>query len=146
MRSSLLFVALFSLTGGVAVAAQDTAGTGLVQAKAPEGARAFIVSPKDGDAVGQEVHVVFGIEGMSVAATTKSAANSGHHHLLIDQSELPMQEQPIPSDEFHNTMAPARPKTRFIWSRVRIPCNWTSPTDAMCSSIRLSCPRSSRSM
>jgi hypothetical protein len=100
MRSSLLFVALFALTGGVAVA-QDTAGTGLVQAKAPDGARAFIVSPKDGDTVGQDVHVVFGIEGMSIAATTKSAANSGHHHLLIDQSELPMREYPIPSDEFH---------------------------------------------
>ncbi len=73
----------------------------LAQTPAPETARAYIISPQDGAVVSSPVTVVFGLEGMGVAPAGVDAANTGHHHLLIDVEDLPALDQPIPADDQH---------------------------------------------
>ena len=51
---------------------------------APDGARAYIVSPADGSTVSNPVTIVFGLEGMGVAPAGTETENTGHHHLLIN--------------------------------------------------------------
>ena len=91
----LLLVAL-SLGIG-AVSAQDAA----TRIKAPKGAKVFIESPKDGATVGADVTVKFGAEGIAIKPAGDMTPDSGHHHLLIDQKELPPLDQPIPNDATH---------------------------------------------
>ena len=66
----------------------------------PENAEVFISVPKDGDELSNPVVVKFDIKGMKVAKAGTQAANTGHHHLLID-AELPALDQPIPKDDNH---------------------------------------------
>jgi hypothetical protein len=68
----------------------------------PEGARAYIVNLNDGDTVTSPVTVVFGLSGMGVAPAGTEAANTGHHHLLVDTTltEDEMDEG-IPTDDQH---------------------------------------------
>ncbi len=54
------------------------------RAPAPDGARAYIVSPADGASASNPVTIVFGLEGMGVAPAGTDAENTGHHHLLIN--------------------------------------------------------------
>ncbi len=67
---------------------------------APEGARAYIVSPSDGATVASPVHVVFGLEGMGVAPAGVDKPMTGHHHILID-ADLETPDRPIPADDRH---------------------------------------------
>ncbi len=59
----------------------------------------YFVSPKDGDKVGGEFNVRFGLRGMGVAPAGVDAANTGHHHLLIDVDTLPPMDAPLPKTE-----------------------------------------------
>lgn len=68
---------------------------------APEGAKAYIISPENGATVSSPVTVVFGLEGMGVAPAGVDKPNTGHHHLLIDVDGLPAADQPIPADDQH---------------------------------------------
>jgi hypothetical protein len=68
---------------------------------APEGAKAYIISPADGDTVSSPVTVVFGLEGMGVAPAGVDRENTGHHHLLINADTVPQAGQPIPADDSH---------------------------------------------
>ena len=104
MRTIPLLAALFVSGMGVAAAAQyatQDASAGLVRAKAPAGAEVFIVSPKDGETVGQEVTVVFGAKGIDIKPAGDMTPDTGHHHLLIDVDELPPLDAPIPADANH---------------------------------------------
>ena len=67
---------------------------------APDGARAYIVSPAHGEVVATRFKVVFGLSGIGVAPAGVDKANTGHHHLLIDTS-LPALDRSIPSDANH---------------------------------------------
>jgi len=69
--------------------------------KAPAGAKVFIISPKDGATVGENFTVKFGASGVTVAPATHMAADTGHHHLLIDVDKLPALDKPIPKDAHH---------------------------------------------
>lgn len=68
---------------------------------APDGARAYILSPADGATVANPVTIVFGLEGMGVAPAGTDAENTGHHHLLIntDPASVPMDESLPATDE-----------------------------------------------
>ncbi|PPC78034.1 rod shape-determining protein RodA [Pokkaliibacter plantistimulans] len=66
---------------------------------APEGARVYIISPKDGDTVSQTFKVQFGLSGMGVAPAGMDKANTGHHHLLIDVDTLPAMDMPLPATD-----------------------------------------------
>jgi Domain of unknown function (DUF4399) len=100
MRHAALIVLGFALIGGTAFA-QTAATTAPARQKAPHEATVFIVSPKNGATVGQDVLVKFGVKGIAVAPATDTAPNTGHHHLLIDEKELPPVDAPIPNDATH---------------------------------------------
>ena len=68
---------------------------------APEGAKAYIISPADGATVSSPVTVQFGLEGFGVAPAGVEKANTGHHHLLVDADQLPDMDMPIPADDHH---------------------------------------------
>ena len=70
------------------------------QSTAPEGASAYIISPKDGDTVGQTFSVQFGLKGMGVAPAGTEKENTGHHHLLVD-GEIPDMSMPLGSNVKH---------------------------------------------
>ncbi|MBS0555943.1 MAG: DUF4399 domain-containing protein [Proteobacteria bacterium] len=93
MRAIVLVAACLLSTSAMA--------QGIVPPKAPHGAKVFIVSPKNGAVVGQDVRVVFGVKGIKVAPATDTAPGTGHHHLLIDVTELPPADAPIPADANH---------------------------------------------
>lgn len=61
----------------------------------PDGAMAYIVAPVDGAVTGQNVTVVFGLQGMGVAPAGVQANNTGHHHLLIDGKMAPDMNMPL---------------------------------------------------
>lgn len=96
-------VCAFVLSGGFALAAQDVAKSTvpMMREHAPAQAKVFIVSPKDGATVAQDVVVKFGVEGIALAPTSASTPDSGHHHLLIDAKELPPLDALIPNDATH---------------------------------------------
>lgn len=54
------------------------------RAAAPDDARAYIISPADGDTLSNPVTIVFGLEGMGVAPASVEMDMTGHHHLLIN--------------------------------------------------------------
>ncbi len=62
---------------------------------APDGAKVYIISPKDGDTVSGKVTVLFGLSGMGVAPAGVNKPKTGHHHLLIDAVELPPAGKPM---------------------------------------------------
>ena len=64
-----------------------------------EGAKVYIVSPKDGDIVSGKITVVFGLRGMGVAPAGVDIPNTGHHHLLIDMETLPDMNVPMPASD-----------------------------------------------
>lgn len=85
-------IAFFS----TAVFAQDLPIT-----PAPEGAQVTIVSPKDGDVVDKEFVVIFGLNGMGVAPAGIDIEGTGHHHLLVDQTEMPEAGKPMGNPPIH---------------------------------------------
>jgi len=68
---------------------------------APEGAKVSIVSPKNGDTVGPEFVVIFGLAGMGVAPAGIDIEGTGHHHLLVDQEALPPEGKPMGDPPLH---------------------------------------------
>ena len=93
---SLLTGVVLSTASVTASMAQDLPVT-----PAPEGAKVMIISPKDGDTVGKEFTVQFGLEGMGVAPAGVEKENTGHHHLLVDQTELPEAGKPMGEPPLH---------------------------------------------
>lgn len=85
---------------------------GLPRTTSPAGASVFFISPADGDTVTNPVTVEFGIANMSVVKAGETAAESGHHHLLIDTG-LPNLELPIPADANHHHFGDASTSTEI---------------------------------
>lgn len=94
----ILFALALASTAAAAIAAD---APGLPVTKSPAGAEVYIISPKDGATVGQEVTVTFGLKGMGVAPAGVKKEGTGHHHLLIDVKDQPAAAQVIPKDENH---------------------------------------------
>jgi hypothetical protein len=82
---------------GVALAAGAAAQ--VAKQKAPEAAKAYIISPKNGDTVSSPFTVQFGLKGMGVAPAGVNQANTGHHHLLIDVATTPDVNVPLPATD-----------------------------------------------
>jgi hypothetical protein len=83
-----------------ATAQASPESVGLPRTDSAEGASVFFITPDDGSAVGNPIHVEFGIAGMEVVKAGDNQPNSGHHHLLIDTG-LPDVNLPIPADDHH---------------------------------------------
>lgn len=78
-----------------AVPASETAPA-LLRAKSNAGAKIFIIEPQNGATVTSPVTLKFGVEGIALEKAGPVLDNSGHHHILIDTSELPPMDQPLP--------------------------------------------------
>jgi hypothetical protein len=61
----------------------------------PEGAKAYLISPANGETVPHTFTVRFGLSGMGVAPAGTDKAGTGHHHLLIDRAEMPPAGMPM---------------------------------------------------
>jgi len=96
-----LWLACALSLAGFAGASMAADAPGLPTTKAPAGAEVYIISPKDGATVGENVTVQFGLKGMGVAPAGVDKEKTGHHHLLVDVKDLPSAGQPIPKDETH---------------------------------------------
>jgi Domain of unknown function (DUF4399) len=55
----------------------------------PEGAAVYFVGLNDGATLPTKMTIHFGLRDMGVAPAGLDRANSGHHHLLINDSDLP---------------------------------------------------------
>jgi hypothetical protein len=83
-----------------ATSAEEPKAPGIERVPAPEGARAYIISPADGETVRSPVTVRFGLSGLGVAPAGVANPMTGHHHLIID-APTPDEALPIPNDENH---------------------------------------------
>ena len=105
MRHFGLLLSTFVLAGtGLFVlpaAADDTKPASLPRTTAPAGVELYFISPKDGETVGEELTVRFGLRGMGISPAGTMKAGTGHHHLLVDVDALPPLDMPIPADEHH---------------------------------------------
>jgi len=69
---------------------------------APESAKVYFINLKDGDVIKGPVHIQFGLSGMGVAPAGTDKKNTGHHHLIINETiEGDELNEGIPSDEKH---------------------------------------------
>lgn len=66
---------------------------------APKDAQAYIIEPLDGATLPPTFNVKFGLSGMELAPAGVDQANAGHHHLLIDNQELPDLTASLPSTD-----------------------------------------------
>jgi len=96
IRASAFTACIAAAAYGSHLQAQD-----LPRTASPEGASVRIVSPVDGATVPQEFTVVFGLTGMGVAPAGTDRENTGHHHLLVDQAELPAEDKPMGNPPIH---------------------------------------------
>lgn len=97
-KSLAKFAALFLLTAGLT---QAVFANVLKSPSAPEDVSVYIVSPVDGAEVTGPVTVVFGLKGMGVAPAGVERDKTGHHHLLVDQTELPKLDAPMGNPPLH---------------------------------------------
>lgn len=93
---ALAFIAA-ALSFQPAALAGDGGEAGNKRSPSSKGAAVSFGNLKDGDVVPPEVHVKFSISGMGVAPAGVEIEYTGHHHLLIDVSELPDFSQPLPA-------------------------------------------------
>ena len=75
--------------------------------KSAPGATVSILEPANGATVSSPVTVKFAILGMDLAPAGSDKANSGHHHLLIDQT-LADPKSAIPADDHHKHFGKAQ--------------------------------------
>jgi len=69
--------------------------------KAPQGAKAYIIWPRNGAVIkGGKFWIRMGLQNMGIAPAGTEKDNTGHHHLIIDE-ELPPMDEPIPNDAHH---------------------------------------------
>jgi len=100
----------FTLTGiALALCAPYTIA---VATDAPQGAKVYFISPKDGEHVRSPVTVRFGLKGIGVAPAGIEMANTGHHHLIID-TPLPDLAVTIPTDEQHRHFGGGQTETEI---------------------------------
>ncbi len=90
-----LIVLLVAGLALIATAAQ------LPRKPAPEGAKVYFITPKNGDVISGPVKVQFGLAGMGVAPAGVAHDKTGHHHILVDLEEPMNYGLPIPNDEHH---------------------------------------------
>ena len=68
---------------------------------APADAKVYFINIKDGDTVTSPVLIRFGLSGMGIAPAGTQAPNTGHHHLIIDDTIEGALDEAIPMDEHH---------------------------------------------
>ena len=87
-------IVTLALTLGVLIGVSQT---GIPKTKSAPGSSVYIISPADGETVGQTFPVKFGLQGMGIAPAGVIFENTGHHHLLVDVDEMPNLNIPLPA-------------------------------------------------
>jgi Domain of unknown function (DUF4399) len=85
----------------------------VAQTLAPSDAYLYIIWPNDGERVKSPFWVRFGLRNMGVTRAGDTAANVGHHHLLIDVNDSLDPSEPIPSDKNHLHFGGGQTETRL---------------------------------
>ena len=99
---SMIFLALILMLEVTAISANDvTENTSSVtnRSPAPDGASVHIEALQSGATLPSEFNIKFLVEGMSIAPAGSKIENTGHHHLLIDLSDLPDMNKPLPATD-----------------------------------------------
>jgi len=78
----------------------------------PAGAKVYFIEPKNGAKVKAPVKVVMGLSGMGIAPAGTDAADTGHHHVLIDVDAGSM-DAPIPVDDTHKHFGKGQTETKL---------------------------------
>jgi len=99
-----LMVAAFALCSQAALA----------QTTAPGDALLYIISPNDGQRITGPFWVQFGLRNMGVTRAGDTAANVGHHHLLVNADAKDLDANaPIPTDRRHLHFGGGQTETRL---------------------------------
>ncbi|MEZ5449973.1 MAG: DUF4399 domain-containing protein [Thiolinea sp.] len=102
MKYAKLWMTTGTLAIAIGLAAVHADSTTLTSTPAPEGAKAYIISPADGAEVSSPVKIQFGLSGMGVAPAGIDKEKTGHHHLIIDGGdELPAAGMPMGDNVKH---------------------------------------------
>lgn len=100
LRTTLIAITLAAFAAAVL-------GSLIGQRMQPDGVRVsgspveplYIIEPTDGAIVSGEFTVKFGLRGLGVAPAGVKFDGTGHHHLLIDVTELPDMTRPLPATD-----------------------------------------------
>lgn len=66
----------------------------------PPDAKAYLISPQNGQTVRTTFTVQFGLSGMGIAPAGIKKAKTGHHHLLIDTNTASLDlKKPLPAND-----------------------------------------------
>ena len=90
-----LALSQMAIAGSAGVKESDV----MPNSRAAEGAAVYVIHPLDGQVLNanKPIEVSFGLRGMGVAPAGVVVEKTGHHHLLIDQQELPDLNMPLPA-------------------------------------------------
>ena len=99
----LVLSLLLMMLGPTAVSAGEATdklpATGTHRSPSSDGASVDFKTPQDGDIVPPTFTVTFLVSGMGIAPAGSKIDNTGHHHLLIDVTEMPDMNQPLPATD-----------------------------------------------
>ena len=103
-----------TLTALFALAALIVGGAAMAgESPAPKNAYLYIGWPNNGEVIQKNnFRVWFGLRKMGVAPAGVAKPKTGHHHLIVDASLPPMDEE-IPSDKNHLHFGKGQTETRI---------------------------------
>ena len=96
---SLLLLMLGTTAVPADQATDKMSATGTHRSPSSEGATVGFKTLQDGDLVPPTFTVVFLVSGMGIAPAGSMIDNTGHHHLLIDVTEMPDMNLPLPATD-----------------------------------------------
>ncbi len=79
----------------------DTTAAAPAMEAAPAGAKVFFKNLKDGQTVNSPFKVEMGVSGIELDTAGSMSANTGHHHLLIDDGDSIPMGTVVPKDSTH---------------------------------------------
>src|SRR5437868_3266044 len=89
----------------------DTSKAAPEMAAAPAGAKVFFKNLKDGQTVTSPVKVRMGVSGITLDTAGSMMANTGHHHLLVDDGDSIPMGTVVPKDSTHLHFGKAQTET-----------------------------------
>ena len=96
---SLLLLMLGATAGSAEEATDKLSATGIHSSPSSEGANVAFKTLQDGEVVPPTFTVKFLVSGMGIAPAGSKIDNTGHHHLLIDVTEMPDMNLPLPETD-----------------------------------------------
>jgi hypothetical protein len=85
----------------------------MAQTPAPPGAYLYIIWPNEGERIKGGFWCRFGLRNMGICRAGDTTPGAGHHHLLVDVSNPPDPNEPIPSDKNHLHFGGGQTETRL---------------------------------